>query len=70
MIMSKAISAEQLERVESGRKGFGDPCVICGEKFNGDKCPHTVAETEVIFQIAAKLTKKQKAEIRAKASSQ
>lgn len=62
--MAKSITPEQLARVESGRKGFGDPCVICGEQFNGGDCNHTVEETEVIFNIAARLTKTEKEQIR------
>lgn len=62
--MAKSITPEQLARVESGRKGFGDPCVICGEQFNGGDCSHTVEETEVIFNIVARLTKAEKEQIR------
>lgn len=65
--MAKTITAEQLQRVESGRKNFGDPCVICGKQFNGGECTHSVEETEVIFHIAEKLTHEEKSAIRAQA---
>lgn len=65
--MAKSITPEQLARVESGRKELRDPCVICGEQFNGGDCNHTVEDTEVIFNIVQKLTQQERAEIRAKA---
>jgi hypothetical protein len=64
--MTKSVSPEQFARVESGRKGFGDPCVICGEQFNGGDCNHTVEETEVIFNVVEKMSIEEKAKIRAK----
>lgn len=66
--MAKGITPEQLARVESGRKEFRDPCVICGEQFNGGDCNHTVEETEIIFNIAANLTKEEKEQLRSKVS--
>jgi hypothetical protein len=65
--MPKSITPEQLARVESGKKELRDPCVICGEPFNGGDCNHTVEETEVIFNIVGRLTQKERDEIRSRA---
>ena len=68
--MPKSITPEQLIRVESGRKEFRDPCVICGEQFNGGDCTHTVEETEVIFNIVQKMAHPERDALRAKALKQ
>lgn len=56
------ITKEILDRVESGRKGFTDPCVICGIRFLD--CPHHVADTELVFKQVKKMSKTEKGKIR------
>lgn len=67
--MTKGITPEQLARVESGKKGFSDPCVICGNTFDGADCTHTAAETEVIFKMVKRMTRTAKDELRSKVST-
>ena len=49
------INKEILERVESGKLGFHDPCVICGVSFID--CPHTVEDTEPVIRQARRMSK-------------
>ena len=62
-------TAEQLERVQSREYGFGDPCVICGNTFNGPDCHHTVEETESFIKRVKRLTTEEKARILAKTAN-
>lgn len=52
------ITADMVKRFNSGRKGFQDPCVICGVIFN--KCPHTAGETVIVWNMIKNMTNTEK----------
>lgn len=51
-----------IDRVDAKRFGFGDPCVICGAKFN--ECPHSVYQTEDVIKYVKKLSPAKKKALR------
>lgn len=54
------VTREIAERVLSGNTQLSDPCVICGEKFSSDDCPHTVMQTEDIIKRVRRMPKAQR----------
>lgn len=42
----------QIEQVKKKKFGYGDPCILCGTKFQ--MCPHNTVETEMYVEYIKK----------------
>lgn len=58
----KWVTKEMLDRIESGRFLFSDPCVICGLSFK--ECPHSVDDTQRVIKAVRHMSTKEKEAIR------
>lgn len=61
------ITPEILERVLARKWGLNDPCVICGHLFRGEKCQHTLFETESVIARVKRMNAGEKKAIRERA---
>lgn len=60
------ITREIAERVLSNKLQLSDPCVICGEKFSSEDCPHTVLDTEAVIKRVRRMSEREREKLFAK----